>query len=192
MDYTPAARRIILRHWALKNDMASPEKRHLEELLKPLLRSKGFKKRGATWWRHLDGFIQVINIQGSQWSKKFNINLGVYICRLGDKEFPADPDCHVRRRLEGICGSESGILELLNYEDFAPDELPRATLLDMVEQRGLPWLDSCSTFEGSKAEYTLPNRVMTKWQRELLDDYFAQHAAAHDGESAGTPSPSIS
>ena len=171
--------------------MASPEKRHLAELLKPLLKSKGFKKRGATWWRHLDGFIQVINIQGSQWSKKFYINLGVYICEVGDKEFPTDPDCHVRRRLEAICGPQSGILELLNYEDFAPDEPPRSELADMLEEHGLVWLDRCSTLEGAEAEYKLPNRVMTKWQRDLLYDYFAQPAGAQDGESADAPSPPV-
>ena len=154
--------------------MPSDEKKHLEKLIKPLLKNKGFKKRGSTWWRQLDKFIQVVNIQGSQWSKKFYINLGVYIRELGDKEYPAETDCHIRNRLESIYGPESGILNLLNYEDYGPDELPRDKLNEMLEEGGLNWLVECSNYERAKIEYQLPNRVMTKWQRELLDNFFAQ------------------
>jgi len=154
--------------------MPSEEKKHLENLIKPLLKKKGFRKRGGTWWRHLDDFIQVVNIQGSQWSKNFYINLGIYIRELGSKEWPAEPECHIRHRLESIYGVESGILELLNYEDHAPDALPRERLSKMLEEGGLNWLEECSDFERAKVEYQLPNRVMTKWQRELLDNYFSQ------------------
>ena len=75
--------------------MASEEKKNLEAILKPVLKVHGFRKKGGTWWRHTDDFIQVVNIHGSQWSKRFYLNLGVYIREIGDKEFPAEYDCHV-------------------------------------------------------------------------------------------------
>jgi len=65
--------------------MASEEKKHLESILKPVLKAEGFRKKGGTWWRSLGEFIQVINIQGSQFSKRFYINLGVYIKDIGEK-----------------------------------------------------------------------------------------------------------
>jgi hypothetical protein len=151
--------------------MASEEKKNVESILKPALKSHGFRKKGGTWWRQLDNFIQIINIQGSQWSKRFYLNLGVYIKELGDKEWPAEYDCHVRVRLSSI--TESTLVnDLLNYEEDLEGK-KREEISEIVVKEGIPWLDRCSSIEGARAEYSLPNRVMTKWQREQLDEYFA-------------------
>lgn len=151
--------------------MASEEKKHLESILKPVLKKEMFRKKGGTWWRKREGFIQVINIQGSRFSKRFYLNLGVYIRALGDKEFPAEYDCHLRVRLGALADSELENM-LLDYEAKI-DKTERLKIADMILSFGIPWLDKCSSFEGAKAEYTLPNRVMTAWQRKLLDGYFA-------------------
>ena len=153
-------------------NMASPEKKHLENILKPFMKSKGFKKKGGTWCKDVGAFLQIVNIQGSSYSKSFYINLAVYIKALGNSEWPAEYDCHVRIRLNSFC-LEKGVTELLNYEDFGMDEPPREKLLEILECDGLPWLDNCSSYDGAKREYVLPNRVMAKHQREALDEYFA-------------------
>ncbi len=152
--------------------MASPEKKHLENILKPFMKIKGFKKKGGSWCKDVGDFLQIVNIQGSSYSKSFYINLAVYIKALGNSDWPAEYDCHVRIRLNSYC-IEQGVTELLNYEDFSMDDLPRERLLEILGNEGLPWLDSCSSYEGAKREYALPNRVMTKHQREALDGYFA-------------------
>jgi len=151
--------------------MASEEKKHLESILKPVLKKAGFRKKGATWWKHKQGFIQVINIQGSQFSKRFYLNLGVFLQALGEKEWPAEYDCHVRVRLNTIAESEQ-VNKLLNYEEQLEDE-ERMKIGELLSEVGIPWLERCSSLEGAKAEYTLPNRVMAAWQREMLDEYFA-------------------
>lgn len=151
--------------------MASEEKKKLESILKPALKAYGFRKKAGTWWRHQDDFIQVVNIQGSQWSKRFYLNLGVYIKALGDKEWPAEYDCHVRVRLSSIADSAL-VNELLNYEEVLKEK-EREIISEIVVKEGIPWLERCSSIEGAKAEYTLPNRVMAKWQRDKLDEYFA-------------------
>ena len=151
--------------------MASKEKKDLESILKSGLKAHGFRKKGGTWWKHLESFIQVINIQGSQWSKRFYLNLGVYIKELGDKEWPAEYDCHIRIRLNSISDSTL-VNKLLNYEEDL-EGIKREKISEIVETEGIPWLDMCSSIEGAKSEYKLPNRVMAKWQREQLDEYFA-------------------
>lgn len=151
--------------------MASVEKKELQSILKPALKGHGFRKKGGTWWRHLDGFVQVINIQGSEWSKRLYLNLGVYIKDLGDKEWPAEYDCHVRVRLNSIANSTL-VNKLLNYEEEHEDK-ERNKISEVLVEVGIPWLEKCSSIEGAKAEYTLPNRVLAKWQREQLDEYFA-------------------
>lgn len=152
--------------------MASPEKKHLEKVLKPFMKSKGFKKKGGTWCKDVGDYLQIVNIQGSPYSKKFYINLAVYIKDLGNSEWPAEYDCHIRIRLNSFC-HEQRVTELLNYEDFDMDELPREELVEILESDGVSWLESCSSYEGAKKEYVLPNRVMTKHQRDTLDEYFA-------------------
>ncbi|WDT84405.1 DUF4304 domain-containing protein [Alteromonas sp. 009811495] len=151
--------------------MASPEKKHLENVLKPYMKEKGFKKKGGTWCKDVGDFLQVVNIQGSPYSKMFYINLAVYIKALGNNVWPAEHDCHIRIRLNSFC-LEQGVTELLNYEDYGFDGQPREKLLEILESDGLPWLDKCSSFKGAKREYVLPNRVMTKHKREALDEYF--------------------
>ena len=70
--------------------MASDEKKHLESIFKPVLKGYGFRKKGGTWWKQLDEFTQVVNIQGSQFSKRFYLNLGVYIKSFAKNEWPAE------------------------------------------------------------------------------------------------------
>ena len=152
--------------------MASDEKKDLEGVLKPLLKDLCFRKKGGTWWREVGGFVQVVNIQGSQFSKRFYLNLGVYIKALGEKTQPAEYDCHIRVRLDSL-GATNEVNQLLNYEHTALGSPERSKLAAIISEHGIPWLNQCSCFEGAKAEYVLPNRVMAKHQRETLDEYFA-------------------
>ena len=63
--------------------------------------------------------------------------------------------------------------KLLDYEHTAMGNPERIKLATILNEHGIPWLNQCSCFEGAKAEYVLPNRVMAKHQREALDEYFA-------------------
>jgi hypothetical protein len=150
--------------------LVSIEKKCLESILKPTLKKKGFRKKGSTWWKHIEGYIQVINIQGSQYSKQFYLNLGVYISAVGDKEWPSESDCHIQVRLDSLANPNL-VHTLLNYET-ALEHSDRKEISELVLVKGLRWLDQCSSFEGAKAEYILPNRVAAKWQRDLLKNYF--------------------
>ena len=153
-------------------NMASDEKKYLEALLKPFLKNHGFKKTSTTWRKPVDNFIQIISIQGSPYQKTFQIYIGVYICDLGDKKNPSEADSNIRITLNTYA-KETEISKLLDFEKWEIDELPREEILEILEQYGLNWLNKCSTFDGAKAEYTLPSRIMAGWQRKQLDEYFA-------------------
>ncbi|WP_407635154.1 DUF4304 domain-containing protein [Thiocapsa marina] len=43
--------------------MASPEKKHLEGILKPVLKNHGFRKSGATWHRDVGNCIQARRVR---------------------------------------------------------------------------------------------------------------------------------
>jgi len=151
--------------------VSSEEKKHLESILKPTLKELGFRKKGGTWWNHSDDYIQVISIQGSSYQKVFYINLGVYIREIGNNEWPAELDCHIRIRLNSYIDNNE-INDLLNYEDYEPDELSREKLLTYIQNDAIEWLNKCSSISGAKDEYALPGRIMAKHQKEVLDSYF--------------------
>lgn len=93
----------------------------------------------------------------------------IYIKELGDKEWSTEADCHIRNRLERVHGEESGILKSLDYTSFDPDATLRDKIVEMLQNGGIGWLNKCLNIENAKAEFKLPHRVMTQWQREFLD-----------------------
>ena len=97
--------------------MASEERKLLEQCLKPLLKEAGFKKQGPTWHRSGNDAIEVFNIQGSQWSKSFYINLGTYFKAIGSEEKPKEYSCHIRERLCGITDDPNECNSTLDFEN---------------------------------------------------------------------------
>ncbi|QNR23836.1 DUF4304 domain-containing protein [Croceimicrobium hydrocarbonivorans] len=51
--------------------------------MKPKLREEGFRTTGQTWWKIMDDFFILINLQNSQWNTKeslsfcFNVGIGL-------------------------------------------------------------------------------------------------------------------
>lgn len=130
--------------------MASEEQKQLANAIKPLMKDAGFKKTAFNWHRKIDSVVQVLNFQGSQWSKSLYINLGVYFLDIGDKEKPPEYDCHIRQRLAGIAPDLSRCNELFNFENTIPDDLRFKEVSQLIQDVALPWLDRCSTKEGAK------------------------------------------
>jgi hypothetical protein len=95
--------------------------------LKPL----GYTKRRSTWWRDRETVIPVVNLQKSQWSDDWYLNLGVYHKALGPDITPNEHGCHIRTRAEAIAGRA----------------LPRDAdaLSDFVAAIAVPWLGSLAT-----------------------------------------------
>jgi hypothetical protein len=142
--------------------MASNEKKQLENLLKPCLKEIGFKKKGATWHRANSDFIQVVNIQGSQWSKIFYINLGVYLKQLGDEQTPVEYKCHIRTRLSQLVPDLNRLNELCDIHSSDFEGFDRSELQDLLINYGVSWLDKCCTQDGIKNEINLGRSMISK------------------------------
>ena len=67
--------------------------------LVPLLKAAGFKKQTGTWHRTMNDGIHVVNVQGSQWSEDYYLNVGFYIRALGQETTPPSYRCHVQSRV---------------------------------------------------------------------------------------------
>ncbi|RLE23550.1 MAG: hypothetical protein DRJ65_11625 [Acidobacteria bacterium] len=141
--------------------MPSDEKKQFEVLLKPCLKHAGFSKKAATWYRCTENTIQVVNLQGSQWSKIFFINLGVYLRSLGSSKQPAEYDCHIRTRLSQIVRNRYRLSELLDAHSVDFRAIDRSDLPTILVMHALPWLEKCSTKEGC-AEEIAARRCMVR------------------------------
>ena len=165
--------------------MSTPEKKQLEGAFAPLLKKIGFKKRGGTWHRAKSDGIQVVNIQGSQWSRIFYVNLGVYFPDLGKKETPAEYDCHIRSRLDELVPNHARLQQLLDLHSKNFVEAEGAELAKLVVQFGVPWLDHCSSKAGFLQEARKKGALIHFEAKPLVAAALAQPSAQADGPASG-------
>jgi len=131
--------------------MASPENKQLQRWLAPRLKEVGFRKLGATWRRAVGESIVLLNIQGSQWSRSFYINLGSYYRALGDLERPPEYSCHVRARLSQLVPDQVRLARLLDFERPMAECERSAEVIALIDTCALPWLDSVATVAGGRS-----------------------------------------
>lgn len=127
--------------------MASPENKLLQTWFAPTFKAAGFTKSAATWHRSAQGFVQVFNIQGSQWSSTFYFNLGIYITALGKSDRPAEAHCHVRERLDAIVPDRQRLIQLSDFELRIPEEQRRSELQSVIESSAIPWLSRMGSLD---------------------------------------------
>lgn len=125
-------------------------RKHLSDLLKAPLKNLGFRKRELTWDRRgLDG-VQVLNIQSSQSSDLYYVNLGVYLDALGDVKRPSLIRCHVRVRASQIDGVPSGFAAALNFNSPLSNQDREDSVLRTLLGPGVTWLDNASNLAALK------------------------------------------
>lgn len=118
--------------------MASEERIILEQCIKPLMGEAGFTKQGPTWHRNSVDAIEVLNIQGSQWSKSFHMNFGTYFKAIGNEERPKEYDCHTRQRLCGITDDPEECNNTLSFESSIRIEERIRRLKRFISQFAIP------------------------------------------------------
>jgi hypothetical protein len=116
-------------------------------MLKPL----GFSRKNATWNRQSGSFVQVINLQSSQFSETLTANLGVFDKEIYERFWKRSP-AGVVREADCIVRSRSG--ELMDGFDrwWAVEAEGTATEIarDLTEH-ALPFLDRNRCRETSAA-----------------------------------------
>jgi len=116
----------------------------LEAEIAPKLKALGFRKKARTWWRKSEGAVQVINIQKSEFGDQLYVNLGLYLKRMGEEEFPPERRCHIRSRLERVVPEE--LFE--EVRSAVATEEPSQKLVESIVVVGAEWLSKLSTEQG--------------------------------------------
>lgn len=107
----------------------------------------GMSKHGGSWYRPSDSVIAVLNLQKSQYSLSYYVNLAFWLRALGDTQFPPENKCHVRMRMDQIIPDRSReISSLLDLTNEIPDR--ERKLHDAFREVLKPLLDHGSALEG--------------------------------------------
>lgn len=142
--------------------MPSDLNKHLQTAIAPTLKVRGFSKSGATWRRIHPDAIALLNLQGSQWSPSFYVNLGIYFRPLGTNERPLEYNCHIRTRLDELVPDRARLAQLLDFDQPIPEPERFAEVAQAVSEYAVPWLDHVSSIAGAR-EYCLGVHPRSPW-----------------------------
>jgi hypothetical protein len=76
-----------------------------------VLKSEGFLRKKRTWYLRGDDVVVVLNLQSSDFEKKYYINFGVWLKSLGEDEFPSENKCHIQSRLTSLFNEEASLID---------------------------------------------------------------------------------
>ncbi len=148
--------------------MTAQSGRIIDQLIRkhvhPVLKGRGFLRKGRTWNRPRERFRDVIDVQASRWNEdssgSFTINLGVYVqtadvafLALRDAETPAFvkvTDCSVRTRIGALMDNQAKGDRRDHWWDF--DEATDLVLLGQevagaLATRAVPFLEQFDSLE---------------------------------------------
>lgn len=145
------------------NLLTEKEKERRKETLKQLvtaihelLKQADFKKQGSTWHREQKDIIQVVNLQRSNFSFSFMLNLGIFVKKLNpDIGVPKEYECHYRERFETVGEEDKTNREeinekrkILNFEDTSTTVEEKITKLkEIIENRVLKFFSESNSTE---------------------------------------------
>ena len=118
------------------------------------LKSQGFIKKGNSWYSSTNECIVLLNLQHSNFSSFYYINLCSFLRKRNyDEKYPKETECHIRTRVPNSGEDGENYLEILDLTTLVSDEKRELLLIDMIHKYCLPYLLKLSSIEGIKELY---------------------------------------
>lgn len=123
------------------------ERDEVQVLVDEFCKSRGYSKRSGSWYRRQDETIAVVNLQRSQHSHAYYLNVALWLIALGDAAAPKEHTCHVRTRADRLV--DDG--ELLGRAlDLERNEVERGTVIVGALALVDDLLTACSSLVGCR------------------------------------------
>lgn len=114
--------------------------------------SLGLTKKGNSWYLRSDETILVIELQKSNYSLRYFVNIAVWLLPLGMTKFPKEQACHIRTRLSQLV-PESDRLDTLLDIDQAISDPERKRELGLLLTDTIGWVvDASALIEALRSE----------------------------------------
>lgn len=121
----------------------------MERLITEILKPEGFRRKRRTWRLDTPETVLVVNLQRSQWSETYYLNLGVLVKSMKMIVEPKEYQCQARRRLAELMPDRlrgHAIFDLC--DSSVHPEGREKEITAAITDIALPLLLRCKTFEG--------------------------------------------
>jgi len=113
-------------------------------------KAAGMTKHSGSWYRTSDHVITVLNLQKSQYSLSYYVNVGWWLRALGDAKFPKEQELHVRIRLDALLPDRAEEVETL-LDLKRPVENRSKRLRELLQSELRPILEHADSVAGLRA-----------------------------------------
>ena len=124
------------------------ERDEIQLLVDEFARSHGYTKRSGSWFRRQDETLAVLDLQRSDYSHAYYLNVALWLLPLGDATAPKEHTCHVRTRAARLVDDEPALERALDMtkplDDRSSVVLAALTTADEL-------LAACSTLAGCRS-----------------------------------------
>lgn len=115
------------------------DRKTLKKAIAQPLERAGFIKRGQSWHFAGKDAQVVFNVEKSDWSEEYHLNVGIWLRALGQADFPEYSLCHLYYRAESLLPEqEQLILTATDLNESSQELLSRPA--EMIEDQLVPLL----------------------------------------------------
>ncbi|MCH9655828.1 MAG: DUF4304 domain-containing protein [Planctomycetes bacterium] len=116
------------------------------------LKAHGFLRKGSNWYLSCEEVVVVVNLQKSNYSALYFLNLGFWLQQVEQMQYPRSEQCHIHNRASSLYpDGNPRIADLLNVDEFPYDEDQRITeIQQFISVKLIPLLLKGSTVSGLK------------------------------------------
>ena len=116
-------------------------------------KTAGGSKKSGSWYVRNPETIVVLNLQKSNYSVSYFVNVAVWLNALGEADAPKESKCPVRTRLNELLPDslDQRVDELLDLNYAMDDESRRGELESLLQEHLFPAVKAASTLDGLRA-----------------------------------------
>jgi hypothetical protein len=127
------------------------DKKTLKKAVAAPLDNVGFVRKGQSWYLNGEDAIVVLNLQKSDWSEMYFMNIGIWLKALGEAVFPKENVCHLSYRAESLFPDQRQlVLEGLSLDSSNSETL--SEIADFIKEHLIPFLKDC-TYESNLRKF---------------------------------------
>ncbi len=125
-------------------------------------KDNGFRRRGTTLYRDQEETIAVVNLQGSRYSGRYQLNVALWLKAVGDEPTPKVYDCHLRTRLTTLRSPDASEADeaYLDLDSSMSDDERSRQFREALDSLVTPALSKTGTLVDLKANPGVVRRFL--------------------------------
>jgi hypothetical protein len=124
----------------------------VQQAVDDVLRARSYSRRSGSWYRTQRETVAVINLQRSNFSSAYYLNIALWFSALGADLYPKEHHCHVRTRIDRIVADARTVALALDPESAVEADQRTRVISDALTVAD-DLLTACSTLEGCRTPY---------------------------------------